>query len=261
MLPFLELPYFNGLGGFTPDGKEYATYLKPGTHTPSAWVITVMANPTFGAMVSESGLGCTWSGNSQANRLTPWHNDPVTDPQSEAIYIRDDETGAIWTPTPSPVRENDAYRARHGQGYTTFEHNSHAIGQQLTVFVPTGDPVKVYRLQLRNDGAHAKRLTITYFAEWVLGPAREDQQIYIQTSRDEESGATRPQRNPGMAVLRGKSPSPLQAPKPPAILRIVSSFWDEMALFHSPSRSVACAWTIEPEPGSILQRRCNSPSR
>jgi cyclic beta-1,2-glucan synthetase len=187
-LPFLELPYFNGLGGFTPDGKEYATYLKPGSHTPSAWV-NVMANPTFGAMVSESGLGCTWYGNSQANRLTPWHNDPVTDPQSEAIYIRDDETGAIWTPTPLPVRENDAYRTRHGQGYTTFEHNSHAIGQQLTVFVPSGDPVKIYRLRLRNDGNHQKRLTITYFAEWVLGPNREDQQIHVQTSRDEASGA------------------------------------------------------------------------
>jgi cyclic beta-1,2-glucan synthetase len=187
-LPFLELPYFNGLGGFTQDGKEYATYLKPGSNTPSAWV-NVMANPKFGAMVSEAGLGCTWNGNSQANRLTPWHNDPVTDPQSEAIYIRDDETGAIWTPTPLPVRENDAYRTRHGQGYTTFEHNSHAIGQQLTVFVPTADPVKIYRLRLRNDGNHPKRLTITYFAEWVLGPNREDQQIHVHTSRDEQSGA------------------------------------------------------------------------
>ena len=72
------------------------------------------------------------------NRLTPWHNDPVSDPQSEAIYLRDEESGAVWTPTPLPIRENDAYRARHGQGYTVFEHNSHAIGQELTVFVPVG---------------------------------------------------------------------------------------------------------------------------
>ena len=187
-LPFLELPYFNGLGGFTPDAKEYAIYLKPGSNTPSAW-INVMANPSFGAMVGEGGLGCTWSVNSQANRLTPWHNDPVADPQSEAIYIRDDETGAVWSPTPLPVREKDAYRARHGQGYTTFEHNSHAIGQLLTVFVPAADPVKIYRLRLRNDGARSKRLTVTYFAEWVLGPTREDQQLHIRTSRDELSGA------------------------------------------------------------------------
>ena len=89
-----------------------------------------MANANFGAMVGESGLGFTWSGNSQANRLTPWHNDPVSDPQSEVIYLRDDDTGAVWTPTALPIREKDAYRARHGQGYTVFEHNSHAIGQE-----------------------------------------------------------------------------------------------------------------------------------
>ena len=80
-LPFLELPYFNGLGGFTPDGREYAIYLTPGGRTPAPWV-NVIAHATFGAMVSESGLGCTWAGNSQSNRLTPWHNDPTSDPQS-----------------------------------------------------------------------------------------------------------------------------------------------------------------------------------
>jgi cyclic beta-1,2-glucan synthetase len=192
-LPFLELPYFNGLGGFTPDGREYAIYLKPGETTPAPWV-NVMANAGFGSIVGESGLGCTWSGNSQSNRLTPWHNDPVSDPQSEIIYLRDDESGAVWTPTALPRREKDAYRARHGQGYTVFEHNSHAIGQELTVFVPVGengagDPVKVCRLRLRNDSSRKRRLTITWFAEWTLGSAREDQQIHIQTSRDEETGA------------------------------------------------------------------------
>ena len=116
-LPFLELPYFNGLGGFTPDGREYAIYLRPGATTPAPWV-NVMANASFGTMVGESGLGFTWSGNSQTNRLTPWHNDPVSDPQSEVIYMRDDESGAVWTPVALPRRENDAYRARHGHGYT-----------------------------------------------------------------------------------------------------------------------------------------------
>jgi cyclic beta-1,2-glucan synthetase len=192
-LPFLELPYFNGLGGFTQDGKEYAIYLKLGTTTPAPWA-NVMANAAFGTLVTESGLGCTWRGNSQMNRLTPWHNDPVTDPQSEAIYLRDEQSGAVWTPTPLPIREKDAYRARHGQGYTVFEHNSHAIGQELTVFVPltedgSGDPVKVYRLRLRNDSGRQRRLTVAYFAEWVLGPVREDQQVHVQTFFDQPSGA------------------------------------------------------------------------
>ncbi len=191
-LPFLELPYFNGLGGFRSDGKEYAIYLKPDTDTPSPWA-NVMANPAFGAMVTESGLGCTWNGNSQSNRLTPWHNDPVSDPQSEAIYLRDDESGAIWTPTPLPIRERDAYRARHGQGYSVFEHNSHAIGQELTIFVPTGegggDSVKIHRVRLRNDSSRRRHLTVTYFAEWVLGTSREDLQLHVSTFRDEASGA------------------------------------------------------------------------
>jgi cyclic beta-1,2-glucan synthetase len=192
-LPFLELPYFNGLGGFTPDGRQYAIYLKPGGRTPAPWV-NVMAHATFGALVSESGLGCTWSGNSQTNRLTSWNNDPTSDRQAEAIYIRDEETGAFWTPTALPIRENDAYRARHGQGSTLFEHNSHAIGQELTVFVPisedgTGDPVKVMRLRLRNDSSRPRRLTATFFAEWVLGSNREDQELHIHTSHDLESGA------------------------------------------------------------------------
>ena len=192
-LPFLELPYFNGLGGFTQDGREYAIYLAPGGATPVPWA-NVMASSDFGTMVTESGLGCTWRGNSQMNRLTPWHNDPVRDPQSEAIYLRDDHSGAVWTPTPLPIRENDAYRARHGQGYTVFEHNSHAIGQELTVFVPVvehgpADPVKIYRLRLRNDSGRQRRLTIAYFAEWVLGSVREDQQVHVQTAFDQPSGA------------------------------------------------------------------------
>ena len=192
-LPFLELPYFNGLGGFTADGREYAIYLSPGARTPVPWA-NVMANPRFGALVTESGLGCTWNGNSQSNRLTPWHNDPVSDPQSEIIYLRDEDSGAFWTPTALPIREQDAYRARHGQGYTVFEHNSHAIGQELTVFVPVdsegaGDPVKIYRLRLRNDSTHRRRLRATFFAEWVLGATREEQQWHIHTARDEESGA------------------------------------------------------------------------
>ncbi len=192
-LPFLELPYFNGLGGFTQDGSEYATYLGPGVTTPAPWV-NVMANAGFGTMVSEGGLGFTWFGNSQANRLTPWHNDAVSDPQSEAIYIRDEETGRFWTPTALPIREKDAYRARHGQGYTVFEHNSHAIAQELTVFVPIGeggkgDAVKVCRLRLTNQSSRQRRLTATWFGEPVLGSSREDQQLRIQVSRDETTGA------------------------------------------------------------------------
>src|SRR5215831_8411159 len=166
-LPFLELPYFNGLGGFTMDGREYAIYLGPGELTPLPW-INVMANRVFGALVTESGSGCCWYGNSQSNRLTPWNNDPISDAPAEAIYIRDEDSGMFWTPTPVPVRELDAYRARHGQGYTEFEHNSHALEQTLLMFVPVAPalPVRIQRLRLRNRSTRRRRLSVVAFVEW-----------------------------------------------------------------------------------------------
>jgi cyclic beta-1,2-glucan synthetase len=188
-LPFMELPYFNSLGGFTPDGREYAIYLGPNTHTPAPWV-NVIAAPTFGTVVSETGSGFTWFGNSQRNRLTQWSNDPVADPPSEALYIRDEETGSFWTPTASPVREGTAYRARHGAGYSVFEHNSHGIEQELTLFVPVdqdgNEPIKLQRLRLKNDTSRRRKLSVTYYVEWTLGEIREDSQMHVVTRWDND---------------------------------------------------------------------------
>jgi len=191
-LPFMELNYFNSLGGFTQDGREYAIYLGPDTNTPAPWV-NVIANRNFGTMVSETGSGFTWYGNSQRNRLTGWSNDPVLDPASEALYIRDEESGLFWSPTAAPIREVPAYRARHGAGYTVFEHNSNGIEQELTVFVPVdengGEPIKLQRLRLINASSRRRRLSITYFVELTLGENRETSQMHIMTHWDNEAQA------------------------------------------------------------------------
>jgi len=190
-LPFLELPYFNGLGGFTPDGREYATYLKPGDQTPLPWV-NIMANPEFGSLVTEAGEGFAWYGNSQTNRQTPWVNDVLAAATSEGLYVRDEESGLFWSPTPlpSPDREN-AYRARHGQGYSVFEHNSHGIQHELTTFVPLnqqgGEPLRIQRLRMRNTSRRVRRLSVTSYAEWTLGVDREETQQHIVTSWDPAS--------------------------------------------------------------------------
>jgi len=189
-LPFMELDYFNSLGGFTADGREYAIYLGPGTNTPAPWV-NVIANPTFGTLVSETGSGFTWYGNSQRNRLTGWSNDPVLDPAQEAIYIRDEESGLFWSPTAAPIREETAYRARHGAGFTVFEHNSNGIEQELTVFVPVdgngGEPIKLQRLRLTNGSSRRRRLSVTYYVELTLGENRETSQMHVTTDWDDEA--------------------------------------------------------------------------
>jgi len=189
-LAFLELKYFNGLGGFTEDGKEFVTYLGPDQQTPLPW-INVMGNSKFGALVSEAGADCVWGSNSQNDRLTPWFNDPISDPPGTAIYIRDEDIGAVWSPTPQPIRESDAYRARHGQGYTTFEHNSHAIEQILVIFVPIDDtgglPVRLQRLRLRNSSSRRRKLTVTFYATLVLGSDPEETGMHVVTKWDLQS--------------------------------------------------------------------------
>ena len=121
------LEFFNGLGGFADDGNEYVTILGPRQWTPAPW-INVISNPQFGFQVSESGSGFTWSQNSRENQLTPWSNDPVSDPSGEVFYLRDLDSNDVWTPTALPIREEaSSYRARHGQGYSLFEHASHEI--------------------------------------------------------------------------------------------------------------------------------------
>ncbi|BES69346.1 hypothetical protein RE428_03640 [Marinobacter nanhaiticus D15-8W] len=169
----------NGYGGFTADGREYVITVSHRRPTPAPW-INLLANRTFGSIVSESGGGFSWYQNSGENRLTPWRNDPTLDEPGECLYLRDEETGNLWAPTPNPVPHEAKYRTRHGAGYTCFEHIRHGVESRMTVFVPPDDPLKIIRVTLRNHEDRPRRLTLTYYAEWVLGARREETRPYIQ---------------------------------------------------------------------------------
>ena len=184
-----SLEYFNGIGGFADAGREYVIVLRPGESTPMPW-INVVGQPNFGFQVSATGSGFTWSANSQQNPLTAWSNDAVCDPASEAIYVRDDESGELWSPTAAPIRDAEGtYVARHGQGYSRFEYTSRGIVLELTQFVPRGGTVKVSRLVLRNTGSKARRLSVAAYAEWALGAGRSTQIPFIVTDSCVETGA------------------------------------------------------------------------
>ena len=188
-LPLPPLEFFNGLGGFAEDGREYLVVLDKGQWTPAPWS-NVIANPEFGFMVSSSGSGCTWCGNSRENQLTPWSNDPVSDPSGEILYLRDDETNELWTPTALPIRvDNASYVIRHGQGYSRFEHASHGIHSDLLQFVSPDDPVKISSLTLTNISGRTRRLTVAAYVEWVLGASRTVTVPHIITELNPETGA------------------------------------------------------------------------
>ena len=175
-------------GGFSPDGREYVMLLQPGQPTPAPWA-NVLANRQFGTVLSESGGAYTWSENAHEFRLTPWHNDPISDPSGEALYLRDEDTGHFWSPTPLPCPGSGSYRTRHGFGYSVFEHEEDGIYSELWVYVALDAPIKFSRLLIRNTSPRTRRLSATSYVEWVLGDLRSKSAMHVVTESDPFSGA------------------------------------------------------------------------
>jgi cellobiose phosphorylase len=178
--------FYNSWGGFSKDGREYDIILKNGSYLPSPW-INVMANKQFGCIASELYTGYTWWQNSRECKLTPWSNDPVLDQPGEICYLRDEESGEYWMMAPARTHVESSFKVSHGRGYTRYQHESHGLQQEMTVFVPLEDPVKVIRLRLQNSTSEVRRLSVTYYAEWVLGVHREGNSSFIITEWDDQN--------------------------------------------------------------------------
>ena len=187
-LPRRDLIFFNGLGGFTPDGREYVITTSPEQETPAPWV-NVLANPNFGTVLSESGHAYTWSENAHEFRLTPWDNDPVSDSSGEAFYLRDEESGLFWSPTPLPNRGAMPYVSRHGFGYSVFEHTESGIRSEMWVTVALDAPVKFTVWKVRNESGRSRRLSATGYVEWVLGDLRPKSAMHVVTEVNPDTGA------------------------------------------------------------------------
>lgn len=183
-----SLEFFNGFGGFDRDGREYVIHLGPNKTTPAPW-INVIANPGFGFHVSAEGSGFTWADNSRENQITPWSNDPVIDPTGEAIYVRDEMTGEVWCATAAPVRDHGSYVARHGFGYSRFTHAADGISLDLLQYVPVADPIKISRLTIENLSDRPRHLSVTAYAEWVLGSSRSAAAPFVTTELEAATGA------------------------------------------------------------------------
>ncbi|MFZ1640335.1 MAG: glycosyl transferase [Candidatus Contendobacter sp.] len=187
------LQFWNGHGGFSADGTEYVIRLQPDASgrlrlPPLPWV-NVIANPQFGFLASETGAGYTWSQNSRENRLTPWYNDPILDPHGEALYLRDEDTGAFWSLQPGPIPQPTSYEVRHGFGYSRYRHVSQGLEQEVWLFAPCEDPVKIARIQLRNMSGQPRRLSLFSYARLVLGVLPGDYPVELVIEQDAVTGA------------------------------------------------------------------------
>ncbi|MEB0059452.1 GH36-type glycosyl hydrolase domain-containing protein [Variovorax sp. LG9.2] len=182
-----DLIFRNGIGGFTPNGREYVVTVTPNHMTPMPWV-NVLANPSFGTLVSESGSAATWSENAQAFRLTPWSNDPVSDPNTEAFYLRDEDSGRYASATLLPCPGATPYVTRHGFGYSVFEHREDGLETALTIFVAIDAPIKFSVLKVLNRSDRMRHLSVTGYLEWVLGDERRKTAMHVSTRVDASDG-------------------------------------------------------------------------
>ena len=185
--PDTSLHFFNGMGGFSKDGREYVIHSGGKKQTPLPWV-NIIANPTFGTLVSESGSSYTWFENAYEFRLSPWHNDPVIDGSGEAFYLRDEETGTFWSPMPYPVN-NGTYTTRHGFGYTAIEHHEEGIHSVVTVYTDVEASIKFITIKLRNTSGRSRKLSATGYVEWVLGSQRPKSSFHVITELEGNTGA------------------------------------------------------------------------
>jgi cellobiose phosphorylase len=185
--PARDLQLFNGIGGFSADGKEYVITTTPQQATPAPW-INVLANPGFGTVVSENGQSYTWVENAHSLRLTPWNNDTIGDLKGEAFYLRDEESGRFWSPSPLPGRGHSPYITRHGFGYSIFEHSEDGIISEMKMFVDIEAPIKFIVIKVRNSSNRARKISATGYVEWVLGDLRAKSMMHTITEVDVRSG-------------------------------------------------------------------------
>ena len=178
-----NLKYYNEYGGFSEDGKEYIIAAREGTELPTVWS-HILANEKFGTLVTDQLGGFTWSKNSRLNRMTSWNNLPYLDIPSEILYIKDEETGKLWSDSSFISKEEGDFKITYGLGYAEyFSHNQDILCEEQ-IFVPKEESVKIRLVKLKNTRPDKRKLKLVYYIKPVLGENEEKANGYIHLQKE-----------------------------------------------------------------------------
>ncbi|MBN2540531.1 MAG: glycosyl transferase family 36 [Bacilli bacterium] len=172
----------NKYGYFSEDGKSY---IITNPRTPKPWV-NVISNGDYAFMVSQTGGGCSWRGNSVQNRLTRLYQDIIKDNYGKYYYLRDLETNDFWSLTYQPVqKEYQYFEVIHGIGYSVFKYQVSDIYTELKVFAVPGHPMELAEIKIENKGKKSRKLDLTSYFEWEAGihpgEHREFHKLFMET--------------------------------------------------------------------------------
>ena len=163
-------------GYFDDAAREYVI-TRP--DTPLPW-FNYLGNEDFFGLISNTGGGYTFYRDPRLRRLTRYrYNNVPLDLGGRYLYLRDDATGAFWSPTWQPTGGDlYEYRCRHGLGYTIVEAQRDGIGSSIRYFVPLGENLEVWQATITTTRDQAATLSLFSAVEFALWDAWDDATNY-----------------------------------------------------------------------------------
>ncbi|MDQ2930413.1 MAG: glycosyl transferase, partial [Gemmatimonadota bacterium] len=147
-----------------------------------------LANDRYCLTIADDGTGSSHFGALAITRRTP---DRTRETDAFVLYIRDLESGDVWSVGAEPVRNAlDPYEAIAQDGSVTLVREHDGIRTTLEVTLATNTPAEERRLTIENLSGRARKLDVTTYAELVLNTPVADashpafSKLFVQTEWD-----------------------------------------------------------------------------
>ncbi len=170
--------------------------------------LQLLSNGRYTVMLNAAGSGySSW----RSFAVTRWREDPVGDGWGSYLLLRDEENGDVWSAGLQPCGiETDVYTATLSDGHVGITQRHGMLATTLDVAVACDRDAELRRITLTNHGATPREITLTSYAELILGPAAADaahpafSKMFVQTEWVGQGRvllATRRRRSPDEAEV------------------------------------------------------------
>ncbi|HWA15880.1 MAG TPA: hypothetical protein VG817_05580, partial [Gemmatimonadales bacterium] len=162
--------------------------------------LQLLSNGRYRVLLSGQGGGGSFLG---PIALTRWTQDGTRDAEGFFLYIRDLDSGALWSAGHQPVlHPASRYQTRSGPGAAEIIREDAGIESRLQVGVDPQRDLELRRLTLINRSGEARRLEVTSYVEVCLNHPAADashpafSKLFVQTEYHRATQALLARRRP-----------------------------------------------------------------